>query len=123
MDEEYRLSIPRLFGRWAGEDFHAWQQAIGVSVTHLSRGNGRVTDVTREGGIITVHIQYAKAVRGHPLCELRTEFTQMALPTGLTRDGVIATVKARRLLHEQNVAANREAASANPRGLGGDTSV
>jgi hypothetical protein len=112
VDEEYRLSIPKLFARWADEDFHAWEQAIGTSVTHLSRGNGRVADVTREGGIITVHVQYAKAVRGHPLCELRTEFTQMTLPAGLTRDGVIATVKARRLFHEHEADTIRQARTA-----------
>jgi hypothetical protein len=107
VDEDYRLSIPKLFARWAGEDFHSWQEAIGVSVTHLSRGNGRVTDVSQEAGNISIHIQYARAVREHPLCEFRTEFIQMTLPTALTRDDVIATLKERRLLHEQDAEGNR----------------
>jgi hypothetical protein len=81
-----------------------------------------VTDVTREGGIITVHVHYAKAVREHQLWEIRTELTHMTLSTGLSRDQLISTLRARNaqaLLDEQNVDANRAAPSAmalNPAG-------
>ena len=101
MDEERRLSIPQLFARWAHDDVHSWQQAVGVSVTHLSRGDGHVTDVSQEAGIISIHVQYARGNRGHPLWEFRTELIGMTLPAGLTRDDLIPAVKERRLLREQ----------------------
>jgi hypothetical protein len=109
MDEEYRMSGPLLFARWAGEDFQSWYQAIGVSVTHLSRGNGRVTNVSQEGGTVFVHVQYAKEGRVHALWEFRTELTHMSLPDGLTRDDMITPVRARRLLQEQATKADSAA--------------
>ena len=109
MNDEHRLSIPKLFAKWAGEDFDSWRQAIGASVTHLSRGDGHVTAVSREGGAISIHVHYAHAEREHPLWEFRTEFTQMTLPHGLTRDELIPTVKAQRLLHEHDPIAMRAA--------------
>jgi hypothetical protein len=120
MDEDYRLSIPKLFARWAGEDVHSWEQAIGVSVTHLSRGEGRVTGVSETTGIISIRVEYARASREHPLCELRTEFTNMTLPAGLNRDHMIATMKARRHIHEQIEKAGLVTASAEPRNRGGE---
>jgi hypothetical protein len=101
MDEERRLSTSKLFANWAGEDFPSWQQAIGASVTHLSRGNGHVTDVSREAGIISVHVQYLRDSRSHALWEFRTELTTMTLPAGLAREDLIPTVRARRLLQEE----------------------
>jgi hypothetical protein len=101
MDDERRLSTSKLFASWAGEDFHSWQQAVGASVTHLSRGSGQVTSVSQEAGIVSVHVRYLRADRSHPLWEFRTELTNMTLPEGLTRDDLIPTVKAQRLLKEQ----------------------
>ena len=101
MDEEHRLSNPRLFARWAREDFSSWQHAIGTSVTHLSRGDGRVTNVSQEAGQVSIRVQYANAAREHPLWEFRTEFTHMTLPEGVTRGDFIPTVRARRLLQEE----------------------
>ena len=109
MNDEHRLSTPRLFARWAGEDFHSWQQAIGASVTHLSRGDGRVTNVSQEAGVVSIHVQYVGADREHPAWEFRTEFTNMTFPEGLTREDLIPTVKARRLLREHVPKAMREA--------------
>jgi len=113
VDEEHRLSNRQLFASWAREDFHSWQQAIGASVTHLSRGDGQVTNVSQEAGIVSIQIHYAQGNREHPLWEFRTELTNMTFPKGLTRDDFIPTVKARRLLQEQHEKADREARSAN----------
>ena len=101
MDEERRLSTPKLFARWAREDFPSWQQAIGATVTHVSRGDGHVTNVTQEAGTVSIHVHYARADREHPLWEFRTELMSMTLPAGVTRDDMIPTVRARRLLREQ----------------------
>ena len=111
MDEEHRLSNPKLFAKWAHEDFPAWRQLIGVAVTHLSRGDGQVTDVSREAGSVSIQVQYARSERSHALWEFRTEFTDMTLPQGLTRADLIAPVKAQRLLQEQARKASRTAAS------------
>lgn len=107
--EEDRLSNRELFASWAGEDFHSWQKAIGASVTHLSRGDGHVTNVSQEGGSVSIHVRYARSDRVHPLWEFRTELTSMTLPAGLTRDDFVPTVKARRLLREQGQKAARAA--------------
>ena len=115
MDEERRLAIPQLFARWAREEFPAWRQAIGASVTHLSRGDGRVTDVSQEAGSIAVHVRYARAERRHPLWEFRTELMRMTLPTGLSRDDLMSTVTARRLRRAQDKKADRAAVSATSR--------
>lgn len=111
MNEEFRLSNPRLFARWAGEDLESWQQAVGVSVTHLSRGDGRVTKILQDAGVISIHVQYAQADHQHPTWEFRTEFTNMTLPEGLSRDEVIPAVKARRLAQEQEEKTTRHIAS------------
>ena len=113
MDEENRLSNPKLFAKWAREDFPSWRQLTGVSVTHLSRGDGQVVNVAREAGIVSIQVQYARAERTHALWELRTEVTDMTLPQGLTRAGLIAPVKAQRLRKEQAQKASRAAASSN----------
>lgn len=97
MNEESRLSNPQLFARWAGEDFDAWRQVIGMSVRHLSRGTGSITDVSREAGIVSIHVHYARAQREHPLWEFRTEVRSMTLPDGITREDLISVVKARQL--------------------------
>ena len=109
MNDEHRLSTPKLFAKWAGANFASWRQAIGASVTHMSRGDGHVTAVSREAGVVSIHVHYAQAEREHPLWEFRTEFMQMTLPNGLTRDDLIPTVKAQRLLHEHDPIAMREA--------------
>ena len=100
MEEERRLSNSRLFASWAGEDFGAWQRATGASVTHLSRGVGRVTNVSQDAGTIAVHVQYERSDRQHALWEFRTEFIDMTYHAGLTREDLIPTVQARRLLQE-----------------------
>jgi hypothetical protein len=109
MDEERRFSTVELFASWAREDFNLWHQAIGTSVTHLSRGDGHITDVTQDAGAVTVHIHYAHGERAHPLWEFRTEVTHMTLPVGLLRDDLLATVTARRLVQERSKQATREA--------------
>ena len=111
MDEENRLSNPKLFAKWAREDFPSWQQLTGVSVTHLSRGDGQVTDVSREAGSVSIQVQYAHAARSHALWEFRTEITDMTLPHGLTHGDLIAPVKAQRLLQEQARKTSSTAAS------------
>jgi hypothetical protein len=116
VDEEQRLSDPQLFARWAREDVDAWRQAINLSVTHLSRGTGQVIDVSQEEGGLSVHVQYARSGRKHPLWEMRTEFTRMTLPEGLTRADLIPTIKARRLLQERAKQADREAFASNGHG-------
>ena len=100
MDEERRLSNARLFASWAGEDFGAWQRATGASVTHLSRGNGQVTNVSQDAGHIAIHVHYERSDRGHALWEFRTEFIDMTYQAGLTREDLLPTVEARRLLRE-----------------------
>lgn len=115
MDEERRISTPRLFASWAQEDFASWHRAIGASVTHLSRGDGRVVNVSQVGGDISVHVQYAGTGREHRLWEFRTELTHMILADGMTRNDLIPVVKARRLLQEQQKKANRAALSARHR--------
>jgi hypothetical protein len=109
LDDERRLSTSKLFASWAGEDFHSWQQAVGAAVTHLSRGTGHVINVSQEAGVVSVNVRYLRADRSHPLWEFRTELTTMTLPNGLTRDDLIPTVKARRLLKEQEKRAERVA--------------
>ena len=123
MDEERRLSTPKLFASWAGEDLHCWQQAIGASVTHLSRGVGQVTDVSLEAGSITVTVRYLLAERRHALWEFRTELTHMTLPEGLTRDDLIPMAKVQRLRREQEQRAELDAAWPNqdPRHTGATT--
>jgi len=113
VNQEYRLSNPQLFARWAGEDFDAWRQVIGMSVTHLSRGKGSVIDVSQEAGIVSIHVHYARFQHEHPLWEFRTEVRSMTLPEGLTRDDLIMAVKARQLLQEQEIQVDREAFAAN----------
>lgn len=103
MDEERRLSNVQLFASWAGEDFDAWQRATGASVTHLSRGNGQVTNVSQDAGIIAIQVQYERSARGHALWEFRTEFIAMTFAEGLTRADLIPTVEARRLRREQEM--------------------
>jgi hypothetical protein len=115
MDEERRLSTSKLFAGWAGDDFPSWEQAVGASVTHLSRGDGQVTNVSSEAGIIAVHVQYARDSRRHALWEFRTELTNMTLPEGLTRTDLIPTAKARRLRREQERRAARAAFATNRR--------
>ena len=100
MDIEHRLSNSQLFARWAGEDFPSWERATGASVTHLSRGVGRVTSVSQDAGIISINVQYDRSARGHALWEFRTELIGMTYPEGLTRDELSPPVKARRLLQE-----------------------
>ncbi len=109
MDEEQRLSSVELFASWASDVFDAWHQAIGATVTHLSRGAGHITDVTQDAGDVTVHVHYARGDRGHPLWEFRTEVTHIVLPAGLLRDDLRATVKARRLVQERSKQATQEA--------------
>src|SRR5215207_6743576 len=101
MDDERRLSNSQLFARWAGEDFASWERATGASVTHLSRGVGQVTGVSRDAGIITINVQYDRSARGLALWEFRTELIGMTYPAGLTRDELSPPVKARRLLQEE----------------------
>jgi hypothetical protein len=115
MDEEGRISTPRLFASWAQEDFASWHRAIGATVTHLSRGDGRIVNVSQAGSIISIHVQYAGAGREHALWEFRTELTHMTLADGMTRNDLIPVVKARRLLQEQQKKANRAALSAKRR--------
>ena len=100
MDEERRLSNSRLFASWAGEDFGAWQRATGASVTHLSRGVGQVTNISQDTGTIAIHVQYERSAREHALWEFRTEFIDMTFQAGLTREDLLPTVEARRLLRE-----------------------
>lgn len=112
MDEEHQLSNSLLFARWAGEDHEAWQQAVGGSVTHLSRGKGQVTAVSEQDGVVSVHVHYAKGDRIHASWELRTEFIDMKYANGLTRADFIPTVRARRLHKEQQRTAARLAREA-----------
>ena len=100
MDDERRLSNVQLFARWAGEDLDRWQQATGAFVTHLSRGDGQVTNVSQDAGLIAIQVQYERAARGHALWEFRTEFIAMTYPAGLTRADLIPAVTARRQRHE-----------------------
>jgi hypothetical protein len=115
MDEERRLSTSKLFAGWAGDDVHSWEQAVGASVTHLSRGDGQVTNVSQEAGIIAVHVQYARDSRRHALWEFRTELRDMTLPEGLTRADLIPRAKARRLRREQARRAEHAAFPTNRR--------
>lgn len=101
MDDERRLANSHLFASWAGDDFSSWQRAVGASVTHLSHGVGQVTSVTRDRGVISIHVQYGRSERGHALWEFRTELISMTYPAGLTRDDLSPPVKARRLLQEE----------------------
>lgn len=109
VDEERRLSTSKLFAGWAGDDFPSWEQAVGASVTHLSRGDGQVTNVSQEAGIIAVHVQYARDTHSHALWEFRTELTHMTLPAGLARADLIPRAKARRLRQEREKRAEHAA--------------
>lgn len=111
MGDEHRLANPQLFAGWAGEDFGSWEQAIGTSVTHVSRGRGQIINVTREAGVISVHVQYARSVREHATWEIRTEIRDMTLPLGYTRDQLIPAARAQRILHEQGKQARHAAQS------------
>ena len=102
MDAESRLTNHQLFARWARQDIHAWQRAVGADITHLSRGDGRVTAVSREQGEVSVHVQYARAQHEHPLWEFRTEIHRMTYPEGLTRAEMIPAVREQRLQDEED---------------------
>ncbi|MGH2583487.1 MAG: hypothetical protein ACRDJE_01080, partial [Dehalococcoidia bacterium] len=91
----------------------AWRQGIGMSVTHLSRGEGSITNGSQEAGFVTIHVHYARLQREHPLWEFRTEVRSMTLPEGLTREDLIVAVKARQLLQDQEEKADREAFAAD----------
>lgn len=101
MDQIHRLANPQLFASWAGDDFHAWEQAIGTSVTHLSRGSGTVTHVSREMGSIVIHVRYGGAVHEHALWEFRTEVTSMTLPAGVARADLFPAARAQSILQEK----------------------
>ncbi len=96
MEQDFTLSNPQLFAGWAGDDVQAWEQAIGTSVTHLSRGNGTVMQVVREAGNIAIHIRYNGTIHEHPLWEFRTEIRNMTLPLGLTRTDLLPAARERR---------------------------
>ena len=101
MDDERRLANSNLFASWAGDDFASWERAVGASVTHLSRGTGQVTGVTRDGGVISIHVQYGRSEYVHALWEFRTELISMTYPAGVTREELSEPVRARRLRHEE----------------------
>lgn len=101
MDVEQQLTNQQLFALWADGDIASWERVVGVSLTHLSRGVGRVTSVSQTAGEVSIHVQYFRAQREHPLWEFRTEFIRMTLPDGLTREEMIPVVKARRLRREE----------------------
>jgi hypothetical protein len=84
-----RLTNLQLYARWARDDATAWQRLLGTRVTHLSRGDGEVTDVSADADAVTVLVQYTRGHRRHPLWEFRTEIIRLALPVGLTRDELI----------------------------------
>lgn len=96
MEQDFTLSNPQLFAGWAGDDVQAWEQAIGTSVTHLSRGAGTVMQVSREAGIIAIHVRYNGSVHEHALWEFRTEIRNMTLPPGLTRTDLLPAARERR---------------------------
>lgn len=110
MDEERRLANPQLFAAWAGEEAASWEQAIGMSVTHLSRGQGRIVEVSQTGGVIAIHVQYARTIHDHALWEFRTEVREMTLPPGCTRAGLAPAARARRLLLDEGRRERHEAA-------------
>lgn len=106
MNEDHRLGTPQLFAGWAGDDVVSWEQAVGTSVIHLSRGAGTVTQISREVGNIVIHVRYDGAVHAHALWEFRTEIRNMTLPPGLTRSDMLPAARER--LKQQ--AADRRAA-------------
>ncbi|MGD9889783.1 MAG: hypothetical protein AB7R89_14485 [Dehalococcoidia bacterium] len=109
MDQAQTLSNSQLFASWAGEDVQSWEQAIGTSVTHVSRGAGTVSNVSREAGNIAVHVQYTRAVHAHALWEFRTEIRNMTLPTGLTRADLLPATRERQKQQAEDKRAAQEA--------------
>ena len=95
MDQAQALSNSQLFAGWAGEDVQSWEQAVGTSVIHVSRGAGTVSHVSREAGNIAVHVQYTSAIHEHALWEFRTEIKNMTLPSGLTRADLLPAARER----------------------------
>ena len=122
MDQEQRMTDQQLFARWAGDDLPSWERAIGMTMTHLSRGDGLVRRVTREAGQVAVEVEYGRSNRTHAPWELRTEFTRMTLPEGLVRADLIPGARARRLLREQDRRTNHAVLPSRRRGLGAATS-
>ena len=113
MDQERHLSTSKLFGLWAGDELHSWERAVGATVTHLSRGKGQVTGVSRAPGGVAIHVQYLGAAHDHAPWEFRTELTAMTLPDGLTREQLIPPVKTQRLDRERETRLASEAARAS----------
>jgi len=117
MDIEQGLTDQRLFARWAGEDFPSWERAVGATVTHLSRGKGTVTGVSRETGTIAVHVAYERSQYAHATWELRTEFTRMTLPEGLTRAEITPGARAWRLQEAERAQEDRQVVASKWRGF------
>ena len=109
MNIEQGLTDQRLFARWAGEDVPSWERSVGATVTHVSRGTGTITGVSRETGTIAVHVAYGRAQVAHATWELRTEFTAMTLPAGLTRAALTPGALAWRLAEAARAQAGRAA--------------
>ncbi len=120
MDIEERLSDQQLFARWADEDLASWERAVGMSLTHLSRGAGRIGAVSSAGGVIAVQVDYARSHYVHATWELRTEFTGMTLPAGITRADLIPGARARRLRLATAARDERALLPSRWRGYGGD---
>jgi hypothetical protein len=106
VDQAQALSNSQLFAGWAGEDVQSWEQAVGTSVIHVSRGAGTVSHVSREAGTIAVHVQYTRDLHEHALWEFRTEIRNMTLPAGLTRADLLPAARER----QQQQAVDRRAA-------------
>jgi hypothetical protein len=95
VDQARALSNSQLFAGWAGDDVSSWEQAVGTSVIHVSRGAGTVSHISREAGNIAVHIQYTRSIHEHALWEFRTEIRNMTLPAGLTRADLLPAARER----------------------------